>query len=496
MKKAIVITFALAILFVCLPQSSARAVSAYAECNSITVIADLNSTVLSTYAMVNEGSTESSGTASRVNGAITTGNGIKKAMYVAKGLKASTKYYIKIYTYGGEPGLESTSVLKAFTTTTDPHTPSSDWIPDPNNAAQHIKVCSVCKETLENGAHDSLTTIPAVPATCTQAGATEGKKCSMCGQVTVAPVATKLLDHVYAKRQASTKIATVATCEKPAMYFVMCDVCGTVSETETVPVGAALGHYYLSQLPSDKQATEATCTQPATYYVLCERCRIKVSDSLTVPVGAPLGHDYVETAVVAPTCTSAGYTAYECLHCGDKYKDRTPARGHWYGEWSPAGDETHVAACKRSGCSHTSTVNCEFIAAVLNEGSEMEQCVQVCPVCGDAGDARLALVIGAQVKAYKGSLPRGELTVRTGELKTGETLLSACFEFAGQVSQFSGKIKLYLPAAEFEGYSFELISTASEQIPAAIKEIDSSRFVVLDIDFSSNAVLLRLVPAA
>ena len=45
------------------------------------------------------------------------------------------------------------------------------------------------------------------------------------------------------------------------------------------------------------------------------------------------GHDYA-VEVIAPSCTSDGYTLHTCTICGESYKtDKTLATGHEYGEW-------------------------------------------------------------------------------------------------------------------------------------------------------------------
>ena len=50
-------------------------------------------------------------------------------------------------------------------------------------------------ETIAKTAHNKNTTIPAVSATCTKTGLTEGKKCSVCGTVTVAQTTVNAVGH-------------------------------------------------------------------------------------------------------------------------------------------------------------------------------------------------------------------------------------------------------------------------------------------------------------
>ena len=54
-------------------------------------------------------------------------------------------------------------------------------------------------------------------------------------------------------------------------------------------------------------------------------------------------HSYEETAVItAPTCTEKGMSTFTCTGCTYSYNGETPALGHTWGDWTPAGDHaTH-----------------------------------------------------------------------------------------------------------------------------------------------------------
>ena len=79
-------------------------------------------------------------------------------------------------------------------------------------------------------------TIPAVPATCTQSGMTEGSKCSVCGGILVAPVESPATGH-------SSEIipGIPATCTTSGLSDgAKCSVCGiTLTQQEILP---RLGH--------------------------------------------------------------------------------------------------------------------------------------------------------------------------------------------------------------------------------------------------------------
>lgn len=92
------------------------------------------------------------------------------------------------------------------------------------------KVCGATKtEVIEKGAHQ-VEIIPAVAATCTSQGLTEGKVCSVCGEVLVAQQKTPLAAHTV----------SYYGYEEPTCYCEgytggsMCLVCGQVLENRTV----------------------------------------------------------------------------------------------------------------------------------------------------------------------------------------------------------------------------------------------------------------------
>lgn len=74
----------------------------------------------------------------------------------------------------------------------------------------------------------------------------------------------------------------------------------------------------------------------------------------TISLSKGCVHIYQKTSTVAPTCTEDGYSMYECVNCGDTYKDDTlPKTGHKWDE----GTVTKEASCVEKGektyqCTH------------------------------------------------------------------------------------------------------------------------------------------------
>ena len=234
--------------------------------------------------------------------------------------------------------------------------------------------CTVCGEelsrntiTVDKLAH-SEEIIPAVAPTCTATGLTEGKKCSVCGEILDAQEDVAKLEHTAG--EAIKENVVDATCTKAGSYdeVVKCTVCGEELSRDTITVDL-LGHD-ITAIPAKaptcteagytegerctrcdyktgmtvlvplghasetvvENVVEATCTEPGSYVsiVKCATCDKEFSRN-TVTVDA-LGHDIVVDEAKAPTCLETGLTAGEhCTRC-DHVVEQTevPATGHSY----------------------------------------------------------------------------------------------------------------------------------------------------------------------
>ena len=120
--------------------------------------------------------------------------------------------------------------------------------------------------------------------------------------------------------------------------------CGHYTETATIP---AKGHSY-------KITSEANpCTGGKVTYT-CSKC----GGSYTEDVAAQ-GHKYVDT-VVAPTCTTGGYTLHTCSVCKKSYKDNeTQPTGHKYIT------NTVEATCETDGYTEKKCSNCDYYTKTI-----------------------------------------------------------------------------------------------------------------------------------
>ena len=188
--------------------------------------------------------------------------------------------------------------------------------------------------------------VPAVPATCTEDGLTEGSKCSLCGKAFVEQTVVPATGHTPGPE---------ATCTQDQV----CTVCGEVLvEKKGHTAGEAV----------QENVKPATCTEAGSYeeVILCTVCGEELSRS-PVTVEAT-GHMPETVAGRQPTCTEAGLTdGVKCSACGTLLEEQTalPALGHTFGEWtvsSEAGvlkEGEEVRTCQRCGVTETRAIAAE-----------------------------------------------------------------------------------------------------------------------------------------
>ena len=161
-------------------------------------------------------------------------------------------------------------------------------------------------------------TDPAVSATCTTAGKTAGKHCSVCKKVITAQKTVPAKGHTEVVDSAVAPTCTTAG--KTAGKH--CSVCKKViTAQKTVPVK---GHTEVVD-----PAVAPTCTTAGkTAGKHCSVCKKVITAQKTVPAK---GHTEVVDPAVAPTCTEAGKTAgKQCSVCNKVItaQQTVPAKGH------------------------------------------------------------------------------------------------------------------------------------------------------------------------
>lgn len=188
-----------------------------------------------------------------------------------------------------------------------------------------IQLCSVCEETIDvvipkNPDAHTLTDVAAVDATCTTAGNTAGKKCTVSGcdytTVEVIPATGHNMQKVDAGK--------AATCTETGLtekFLCQNAGCSYTTGGETIP---ALGHDMQEVADSAKAAT---CTEAGKEAdKKCSRCEETTTGATIDALGHNLVGDVTETQ--APTCGAAGKGTQHCDRCNTDVEVEIPATGN------------------------------------------------------------------------------------------------------------------------------------------------------------------------
>ena len=267
------------------------------------------------------------------------------------------------------------AVTKEFTITPCQHQWDDGEITTPATCTTEgvrTYTCQLCGETKTEAVaklpHTPVTD-PAVPATCTNTGLTEGSHCSVCHQVIVAQTELPKLPHNYV-----ASVTTPATCTEEGVRTYTCSMCSH-SYTEAIPAtGHSFGPWTPVSSPScDQSGSEKrtcstcgftenrgidptghdweteytvdkapTCTQEGSKSIHCTRCDA-VTDVQSIPA---TGHTWDEGTMVTPaTCTEEGTMRYTCSVCQQSHDGPIPATGHTWDE----GTVITPATCTEEG---------------------------------------------------------------------------------------------------------------------------------------------------
>ena len=125
-------------------------------------------------------------------------------------------------------------------------------------------------------------------------------------------------------------VVTAPTCQEGGYTTYVCRAC---KETVIGNLTGATGHTAGEAVEENR--VEPTCTEDGSYdsVVYCTVCESEISRE-TVTIGA-VGHDLNDVIAKAPTCTEAGWNAYQVCRregCGYSTYQELPASGHRFGE--------------------------------------------------------------------------------------------------------------------------------------------------------------------
>ena len=202
-------------------------------------------------------------------------------------------------------------------------------------------VCDVCNEELCTE-HKEVS-VPGKDATCTEAGLTEGKKCSVCGDVIVAQEEIAALGHTE-----KTLEGKAPTCTEPGLTEGKeCSVCGEILAVQAEIITD--GHKY------EANVTEPTCEADGYTTYTCSVC----GDSYVADETEALGHDWADATTEAPkTCKVCGATEGDKLP-EDNTPDNTPDNDE------PAGEKNHDECQAQSAWDRFMTLIINFFRSLF-----------------------------------------------------------------------------------------------------------------------------------
>ncbi len=263
-----------------------------------------------------------------------------------------------------------------------------------NTATNEYEACAYTTTRAIPAKGHTEVTIPAVEPTCTATGLTAGKKCSVCGTVTVAQQTVAALGHSWndptytwsadgksctaqrvCKTDANHKetatatitsaVKTAATCtaKGTTTYTAKFSVSWTSTQTKDVQDIAQLSHSYTGAIKSNGNGKDAThsfkCVNGCEQY------------------GGATSHTWNDGAVTKePTCTDKGEKTFTCTAgCGARYTKELDALGHIYNdvktEAKPESPGYTTHTCSR--CGHSYKDNYVYYITFKNgDGSDLE----------------------------------------------------------------------------------------------------------------------------
>lgn len=166
------------------------------------------------------------------------------------------------------------------------------------NKGYYDRKCEICRLSLigeiEPLGHDEIS-VPAVDATCTAPGLTEGARCSRCSITMTEQKTTKPLGHIEVPLS-----AVAPTCTEAGLTEGSCCSRCNIILIEQVPIPSS-GHGEPKVIPG----YAATCSFPGkTEGKRCSICRQILTAQTEIPM---LPHtEVVDTPYKAPTCETTG----------------------------------------------------------------------------------------------------------------------------------------------------------------------------------------------
>ncbi len=165
--------------------------------------------------------------------------------------------------------------------------------------------------------------------------------------------------HNYVEKVTDRNLVDNATCQRKAVYRLVCSICGSLGR-ETFDYGELADH----NLREEKGYDPRCETDGLTHGKRCINPGCTYTEQKPIPA---IGHDMQEVAAKEPTCTEIGWKAYKrCAHyCGkNEGYEEISATGHSMTITVPRVEPTcerrgteEYKKCSNQGCDHHTDYN-------------------------------------------------------------------------------------------------------------------------------------------
>ncbi len=148
-----------------------------------------------------------------------------------------------------------------------------------------LAVCTRCEQPYGELASHTEETIPAVDATCTEAGSTAGVKCSVCNEVLTAPETVDALGHTPGEEVIENEKPATSTEAGSYDKVVYCSVCNVEISRETVTVEPTCKHETTEIIPAVLPAPSNNHTgmTEGLYCLDCETVVVEPTETVAKP---------------------------------------------------------------------------------------------------------------------------------------------------------------------------------------------------------------------
>ena len=160
-------------------------------------------------------------------------------------------------------------------------------------------LCDVCGDCC----HATFITTEKKEASCTEAGYTGDKQCTVCGAILESGSEIAALGHSFTKYVSDGN----ATCAVDGTKTAMCDRCNVINTVTDADSHLSVPHTFTDYISDGN----STCTADGTRTATCDVCG-KATDMVT-EADTAIGHDWGDWTVVTPaTCTKSGTEKRVC----------------------------------------------------------------------------------------------------------------------------------------------------------------------------------------